>query len=129
MCSTLIGREDELCILEDALLEVVRGEGHMVILAGDAGVGKTRLASQLRRQAAKLNFTTLWGSCSESDLSLPYLPFLEAIANRLAGTDMDAVRRQLGRSGRELGHMFPQLGIDPCRRVARRPRAGEAAPL
>jgi flagellar biosynthesis GTPase FlhF len=45
---TLICREDELSTLEDALLEAARGEGRVVLLTGDAGVGKTRVAAGLR---------------------------------------------------------------------------------
>jgi predicted ATP-dependent serine protease len=45
---------------------VGRGEGRVVVLAGDAGVGKTRLASKLRSQAAKLGCSVIWGSCSAS---------------------------------------------------------------
>ena len=48
VCPALIGREDELSALEDTLLDAGRGEGRVALLAGDAGVGKTRLASQLR---------------------------------------------------------------------------------
>jgi len=51
----------------------------------------------------------LWGGCSEAELALPYLPFLEAIGNYLAEVDLDQVRQRLGPIRRELGHLFPQL--------------------
>jgi class 3 adenylate cyclase len=53
--------------------------------------------------------TVLWGGCSEADLSLPYLPFLEAIGNYLATSDLARVREQLGPVRRELAPLFPQL--------------------
>ena len=109
LCPVLIGREDELSELEDALLAANRGEGQVVLLAGDAGMGKTRLSTELMRRARKMGMTVVMGACSEADLALPYLPFLEAIGNHLAAADLDDIRRKLGPVRRELAHLFPQL--------------------
>jgi len=112
LCPALVGREGELTIIEDALLDAHRGEGQVVILAGEAGLGKTRLASELQKRAAGGGTTVMRGGCSEADLSLPYLPFLEAIGNYLSTADLDQLRARLGTSGRELGQLFPQLRPD-----------------
>ena len=109
----LIGRELELSILEDALLAANRGQGQVVVLSGDAGMGKTRLSTELQRRAQQLGMTVLWGGCSEAELTLPYLPFLEAIGNYLASADLAEIRRRLGPIRRELAHLFPQLDPDP----------------
>jgi predicted ATPase len=76
LCPVLVGREKELTELEDALLAAIRGEGRMVLVAGDAGIGKTRLATELGVRARGIGATVLSGGCSEAPLSLPYLPFL-----------------------------------------------------
>lgn len=112
LCPVLIGREPELTALEDALLAAKRGDGRIVLLAGEAGLGKTRLATELQRRALKIGMTVLWGGCSEAELALPYLPFLEAIGNHLAMTDLEKVRQRLGPARRELAHLFPQLEPD-----------------
>jgi class 3 adenylate cyclase len=52
----------------------------------------------------------LWGSCSEAELSLPYLPFVEAIGNQLGEHDLAQVRAELGPMSGELAQLFPQLG-------------------
>lgn len=109
LCPVLIGRETELTLLEDGLLAANRGDGQIVLLAGEAGLGKTRLATELQRRALKIGMTVLWGSCSEAELALPYLPFLEAIGNHLATSDLERVREKLGPVRRELAHLFPQL--------------------
>src|SRR5262245_9632231 len=106
----LVGRQAELSRLEDALLSANRGEGRFVLLAGEAGIGKTRLATELRRRAQKLGCAVLWGSCSEIELSLPYLLFVEAIGNTLAVHDLDQVRTELGPATAVLAQLFPQLG-------------------
>ena len=109
LCPVLIGREPELSTLEDALLAANRGDGQIVLLAGEAGVGKTRLATELQRRALKIGMTVVWGGCSEAELALPYLPFLEAIGNYLATSDLQQIRQQLGPLRLELAHLFPQL--------------------
>jgi len=74
----LVGRQDELSQLEDELLSANRGDGRFVLLAGEAGMGKTRLAKELSHRARRLGCNVLWGSCSEAELALPYLPFVSA---------------------------------------------------
>jgi class 3 adenylate cyclase len=106
----LVGRQDELSQLEDALLSANRGNGRFVLVAGEAGIGKTRLATELTRRARKLGCGVLWGSCSEVELSLPYLPFVEAIGNQLGEHDLDDLRADLGPTSAELAQLFPQLG-------------------
>jgi len=109
LCPVLIGREPQLTLLEDALLAANRGQGQIVLLGGEAGLGKTRLATELQARAGRIGMTVMWGGCSEADVALPYLPFLESIGNFLAASDLEIVRRQLGPIRRELAHMFPQL--------------------
>jgi class 3 adenylate cyclase len=110
LCPQLVGRSEQLASLEDALLSASRGEGGTVLLAGEAGQGKTRLATELAARARKLGFAVLWGSCTEAELSLPYLPFAEAIGNYLAARGPAAVAAALGPLVDELVKIFPQLG-------------------
>jgi class 3 adenylate cyclase len=110
LCPVLVLREEELTLLEDALLSAARGDGRVVVLAGDAGMGKTRLATELGERARKIGASVLWGGCSEADLALPYLPFVEAIGNWLATADAGVITQALGPSAGELAQLFPQLG-------------------
>ena len=109
LCSVLVRRDDQLARLEDALLEARRGHGGLVVLSGEAGIGKTRLANELARQARRLGSAVLWGGCSEAELSLPYLPFVEAIGNYLAEEDTEEVAARLGPTSAELSQLFPQF--------------------
>ena len=108
----LVGREHELGALEDILLAASRGDARVGIVAGEAGMGKTRLATELMLRARKIGFEVLTGACSEAELSLPYLPFVEAVGNYLAHSDLEALKVRLGPSARELGRLFPRLGHD-----------------
>lgn len=74
----LVGREAEL---ESALrlIEEDRGErGHLLLLAGEAGVGKTRLAQEISLQLRDRGFLICAGSCYESRQTSAFIPFQEA---------------------------------------------------
>lgn len=110
LCPILIDRKEPLTGLEDALLAAHRGEGQVALLAAEAGMGKTRLAAELQRRAQRAGTLVLRGSCSEADLTLPYLPFVEAIGNYLLGANLDQIRNGLGGAATELARLFPYLG-------------------
>ncbi|GAC1509920.1 MAG: helix-turn-helix transcriptional regulator [Candidatus Dormibacteraceae bacterium] len=110
LCPTLIGRDSELSTLEDALLSALRGDGGVVVVGGEAGMGKTRLVNTLAGRARRLNCVVLSGGCSEAELALPYLPFLEAIGNYLETANIAALRERLGTATEELAQLFPQMG-------------------
>ncbi len=124
LCPVLIRRDDELAALEEALLAARRGESRFLTLAGEAGIGKTRLAGELGREARELGCTVLAGGCSDTELSLPYLPFVEAIGNYLDGADSDELARALGPGLAELAQLFPRLATDGTQ--GRSPDPGQA---
>jgi class 3 adenylate cyclase len=110
LCPILVGRIDELNLLEDALLAAHRGEGQVVVVAGDAGMGKTRLVNELRQRAERAGTLVMVGTNAEADLSLPYLPFVEAIGNYLATADVEAIKLRLGPATcRQLAQLLPQM--------------------
>ncbi|MCW2706564.1 MAG: LuxR family transcriptional regulator [Frankiales bacterium] len=77
----LVGRDDELQLLLDAVAASHEGRPAVVLLGGDAGVGKTRLLAQVVAEAPA-GTTVLRGGCVDlGDIGLPYLPFVEAFAD------------------------------------------------
>jgi DNA-binding CsgD family transcriptional regulator len=112
--SPLIGRADELARLDGVLARARGGEARAVLIAGDAGVGKTRLLGEAAERAARAGMTVLTGHCVDlGDVGLPYLPFTEIlgilasderfapvlsghpVAGRLLGGEGDGGRLQL----------------------------------
>ncbi len=86
---SLVGREPELAAVRGLLDQVAGGEAAAMVVAGDAGVGKTRLLYELTAAAAARGFLTLTGQCLDfGDAGLPYLPFTEAFG-RLAAESAD----------------------------------------
>jgi predicted ATPase len=75
-----VGRASELGELERALDATQAGLGATVLVAGEAGIGKTRLAAEFARRARSTGFETLLGrSIDLVGTELPYRPFAEAL--------------------------------------------------
>ncbi|WP_328558839.1 helix-turn-helix transcriptional regulator [Streptomyces coelicoflavus] len=80
LTSPLVGREDELARLTGVLERARAGEARAVLVAGDAGVGKTRTLDEVAGRAASAGTTVLTGHCVDlGDVGLPYLPFTEIL--------------------------------------------------
>jgi len=74
----LVGREREIEFLQKLLEEAFSGRGTLVIIAGEAGIGKTRLAEEFQKLAAKKGSRIAVGRCVPGAPS-PYLPFQDAL--------------------------------------------------
>jgi len=70
-----VGRRVE----REALADALRGACRLVLVTGDAGVGKTRLAAEAAQGAADSGSLVLQTACLPLDVKLPLLPFIEAI--------------------------------------------------
>ncbi|MBB5955835.1 DNA-binding CsgD family transcriptional regulator [Saccharothrix tamanrassetensis] len=120
----LVARSREMTRLRAALDEAARGQAGAVLLAGDAGVGKTRLVDELSAAADALVLT---GRCLDiGETGLPYLPFTEVLGQvREAGLLDIGARPALGRLLPELALPASQDGSGlsglPSHLVGRRP--------
>ena len=78
--SSFVGRRSELARLDAAWRRVASGGGpaQVVLLAGEAGIGKSRIAARFAAEAGASGATVLYGSCEEQAL-VPYEPFSEAV--------------------------------------------------
>jgi len=82
-----------------------------VIVAGEAGVGKTRLMAELSGHARQIGAITLAGGCLDvGDGVLAYAPVVEAMRSLAGALDEDELERVLGSSRDELARLVPELG-------------------
>lgn len=86
VATVFVGREQELETLRLWLRAAWRGQGKVILIAGDSGVGKTRLATEVLQTAASAGLTTLSGAAYEQEGQLPYQPFIEAFDNFLSAS-------------------------------------------
>ena len=102
----MVGRDDELGRLLTLLDDAEAGRSVAALVSGDAGVGKTRLVSEVTRLAAGRGFTVLSGQCAELGDSVPYLPLADALRGAAQPT---GVRDALS-SRPALGRLLPEGG-------------------
>ncbi|HKY75413.1 MAG TPA: AAA family ATPase, partial [Acidimicrobiia bacterium] len=103
-----VGREAELERLQPLWKEAAAGDRRIALLAGEPGVGKTRLAAELAIQVHEQGATVLAGRCDE-DLGVPYQPFVEALRHFVDHASPSALKERLGRYGGELTRLVPEL--------------------
>jgi class 3 adenylate cyclase len=103
-----VGREEQLQRLGQLWKEAAAGARRVALLAGEPGVGKTRLAAELARRAHDEGATLLAGRCDE-DLGVPYQPFVEALRHFLDHAPREELGERLGRYGGELTRLVPEL--------------------
>jgi DNA-binding SARP family transcriptional activator len=103
------GRARELATLRALLKRAEAGEGSLVLLAGEAGAGKTRLVRELSHEAAARGVLVLYGA-SDAAVSTPYQPLREWLGFLLRVGDPTALGECLGDRG-ELARLVPELAI------------------
>ena len=114
-----IGRGPELQALRVALDRTVAGTDQLILLAGDAGMGKTRLCQEVAAEAARRDIPTVWGRCFEEPGAPPYWPWIQAIRSLLDSRDDAHLRALLGDETVSIAAIVPEL----------RPRLGNPPPL
>jgi DNA-binding CsgD family transcriptional regulator/tetratricopeptide (TPR) repeat protein len=115
---TFVGRVEELQALETSRVRAADGEPAVVLVGGEAGVGKTRLVAELTsRWHADDGTRVLAGGCVPvGDGALPYAPIVEALRALVADVGVNEVRGLVGRSWPELARLLPALG-EPDRTI------------
>ena len=114
--SAFVGRDTELARLHDRWTQVCGGGRSAVVLGGEPGIGKTRLASELAGAVHEQGALVLHGRCDEG-LAVPYQPFVEALRPYVRAAGLDRLRSELGDLAPELGRLLPELSAlgDPVR--------------
>ena len=86
--SPFVGRERELTTLEELLVQVEGGQGQVVSVVGEAGVGKSRLLYEFRQRVAGKRVTYLEGRCLSYGSAMPYHPIIDIIRHNCGITDI-----------------------------------------
>ena len=105
---SFVGRATERAAIESAWGAAQTGGRRLVLVAGEPGVGKTRLVTETALEAHAQGAIVLFGICDD-ELGFPYQPFVEALRHVVRHTPASQLTARLGRYGGELGRLLPEL--------------------
>jgi DNA-binding CsgD family transcriptional regulator len=113
----LIGREQELAALEAVLSSAESGGGSFALLAGESGVGKSRLTQELSVRARSRGMTVLVGECMElAEGELPYAPLVGALRSHLRDSGEEGAKVLVSSAHSELERLLPELATEGPKR-------------
>jgi DNA-binding SARP family transcriptional activator/DNA polymerase III delta prime subunit len=108
MSAPFVGREPVLQRLIDEVARADKGQGSLVLVSGEPGVGKTRLVAELVKRTSEGGKLVLWGTSGGESTLMPYGPFVEALENYVARCPEDE-RQALAARYPELVRILPSL--------------------
>jgi DNA-binding NarL/FixJ family response regulator len=107
----LVGRSQESDRLRTLLGRVQQGKGQVVLINGDAGIGKTRLLASLIDLAQQNDFTVIRGECNEQDQDFPYGPIIDGLRTHFSGATSAELQRIIGPFQPEMVRLLPELAL------------------
>jgi DNA-binding NarL/FixJ family response regulator len=106
---TLIGREAQLALLTDLLTLACSGQSRIALIAGEAGIGKSRLVAEIKARAGLLGGQIVQGRCFEQERALPYAPLIDLLRTFCLGRSADELAHACGSTAVELTKISPDL--------------------
>jgi class 3 adenylate cyclase len=104
-----VGRERELDELRDGLEDALSGRGHLMLLVGEPGIGKTRTAEELATYAQVRGARVHWGRCHEGEGAPAYWPWAQALRSFVREADPVGLAWELGPSAPEVAQLVPEV--------------------
>jgi tetratricopeptide (TPR) repeat protein/DNA-binding CsgD family transcriptional regulator len=109
LCPIIVGREAHIDLIHQLAMQARAGKGAVALVAGGAGIGKSRLVAQAQARLVAEGFTVLRGNCFESDRSLPYAPFVDLFHSFILGHSPDQIPDLFGSDASEFVRLLPEL--------------------
>ena len=117
ICPTLVGRDRERATLEAFIAAAASGgQGGAVLISGEAGIGKSRLAAEVKRLAHAQGYVVAQGQCFQADANYPYAPLLDLLRvylparlSAITAAGEEPLLRELAQLLPDLALLFPQV--------------------
>jgi len=106
-----VGRTAQLAAMDQVLARSEERAGGFVLVAGEPGIGKTRLVHEAVTAAAGRGYLVAWGRCEEGDGAPPFWPWIQLIRALLEHRDVHAVQAALRGHGAQLAQLVPEVGV------------------
>jgi eukaryotic-like serine/threonine-protein kinase len=104
-----VGRADELTALATDLDAAVAGHGGVVLLAGEPGIGKTRLAEELAARATARGALALWGRCWEGEGAPAFWPWVQLVRGYVQASDPVELGHDMGTGAADIAQVVPAV--------------------
>ena len=105
----LVGREKALRELRSAIVHAADGNGCLLLVSGEPGIGKTRLAQHASYMATEAGMRAIWANCWEGDGAPAFWPWIQVLRAYVAGRDAATLHDELGAEAGEVGMLVPDL--------------------
>jgi predicted ATPase len=110
VCPVLIGRGHDLASLRLLVDRAKSGQGHVALLSGEAGIGKSRLMAEVKTETLAHNFWLLQGSCFPTDYAIPYAPLLDLLRSHLPSQELALTAADIEPLSQTFLPLLPYLG-------------------
>jgi tetratricopeptide (TPR) repeat protein len=107
--NVFVGREPELRALTESLDEAWGDRGHLVLLSGEPGIGKSRLVNEFALRARERGVRLVRGHCWEAGGAPPYWPWVQLLRSYLRGEDPDSSRARIGAAAVDIAQILPEV--------------------
>jgi tetratricopeptide (TPR) repeat protein len=104
-----IGRDREMRSLVEGLDDVLVGRGRLFLVAGEPGIGKSRLADEFTAVARDRGAHVFWGRCWEAGGAPPYWPWVQILRAYVRTRDPDQIRGEIGPGAVDVAQILPEL--------------------
>ena len=105
----LVDRVAELGRLRADVERMVQSEGNFVLVGGEAGIGKTRIAEEISATTRVKRITTLYGRCSRREGKIPYAPWIEQIREFVRSSPPQFLYKVIGNHAAEVAKLVPEI--------------------
>ncbi|MGO8946092.1 MAG: helix-turn-helix transcriptional regulator [Ktedonobacterales bacterium] len=109
LCPIMIGRAQPSAVLSRYLELADTGHGHTLLIAGEAGIGKSRFATEAKVRAHARGMQAAQGNCFESDRAVPYAPLIDLLRDLLSNRSSSGIAELLGTAAPELVKLSPEV--------------------
>lgn len=104
-----IGREREQGLLREWRAETCAGRTRVVLVSGEPGIGKTRLAEEVATESREAGMGVFWGRCFEWEGAPAYWPWVEILRDYLEHNESDSLRDQLASDAPIISQILPEI--------------------
>ncbi|MCH8095402.1 MAG: ATP-binding protein, partial [Chloroflexi bacterium] len=109
--SGFVGRRQQMAELTAALDDSMSGQGRIVMLAGEPGIGKTRIAQELAAYAEQRGAQVLWGWCYEGEGAPPYWPWVQPMRAYVQQAAAEQLTAEMGPGAADIAEVVAEVRV------------------